>query len=113
MGGLGVGAIGWVFIMEQLINPDELNPTVIVKEGEFTYPYFIESVANNVPTYWMVVGLNMLFWTLLVTPFIQETEATSGLWILKMKAKWHEFVEEKRGLIYTEAFNDDLEFEKK
>ena len=113
MGGLGVGAIGWVFIMEQLINPDGLNPTVIVKEGEFSYPYFIESVANNVPTYWMVVGLNMLFWTLLVTPFIQEGEGTSGRWILKIKAKWHQFIEKKKELNFMEAYYDNFEFEQK
>jgi hypothetical protein len=95
LSGLGLSGIFWSWIMYQVINPTGINPTIIVKEGEFTTMYFEESVANNVPTYWVVFGLNMLIWTLIIIPFIEEKPDMVGRLTVRMRAKWYDWVETK------------------
>ena len=101
LGGLGLSGIFWSWIMYQVINPTGANPTITVQEGEFTTMYFDPSVANNVPTYWVVFGLNMLIWTLLIIPFIEEKPDMPGRLVVRLRERWYSLVEGRGELAFS------------
>ena len=61
LGGLGVscGPIVIGFLIQYLVNPYNSEPTVTVYEGKKLLKYFDESIARNLPVFFMVLGTYM------------------------------------------------------
>jgi len=72
--GFGFGAFVFSYITQAYVNPDNLSPTIVVKNGNVTDHFFTDEVANRVPGMFRLLALLWAILTVIAVILVRRND---------------------------------------
>ena len=74
--GHGLSPVYWAEVSKYLLNADNKNPTIIVKEEHRYERYFDKGVTSRVPDFFMINAVVMFVLGFFVVPFMVDNQGS-------------------------------------
>jgi hypothetical protein len=86
--GHGLSPVYWAEVSKNLLNADNKNPTIIVKEEHRYERYFDKGVTRHVPKFFLINAVVMFVLGFVVVPFMVDSQGSMFMDFLRKIKSW-------------------------